>query len=151
VKEKPTVGSPFIGAFHSDCIPKVTKDVNVQLFINSFTFRDELIMDNALPALPFLYSHQLKIFCFKVVVTISLRRLLFCLWIIQEAPCFIPCDYVKGFVVFYQPYRRGHQKCSFVFIFAWASAFKLPTMTKKEHVQYIMKNTMTTSDRNSNL
>jgi len=48
-------------------------------------------MDNALPALPFLYSHQIKIFCFKVVVMISHRRLLFCLWIIQEAPCFISC------------------------------------------------------------
>jgi len=67
----------------------MTKDVNVQLFIHSFTFRDELIMDNAPPALPFLYSHQLKIFCFTVVVVISLRRLLFCLWIIQEAPHFI--------------------------------------------------------------
>ena len=147
MKEKPTVGSPFIGAFPSDCIPKVTKDINVQLFIHSFTFRDELIMDNALPALPFLYSHQLKIFCFRVVVLISLKTLLFCLWIIQEAPCFIPCD----FVVFYQPYRRGHQKCSFVFIFAQASAFKLPVTTKKEHVQYIAKNTVTTSNRNSNL
>lgn len=35
-------------------------------------------MDNAPPALPFLYSHQFKIFCFKVVVVvISLRRWLF--------------------------------------------------------------------------
>ena len=109
-------------------------------------------MDNAPPALPFLYSHQLKMFCFKVVaVVISLRRLLFCLWIIQEAPHFIPCDYVKDFVVFYQPYQRGHQKCSFVFLFVQASAFELPMMTKNVHVQYIMKNTVTTSDRNSNL
>jgi len=36
-----------------------------------------------------------------------------------------------------------------VFIFAQASAFKLPMITKKEHVQYIVKNNVTTSDRNS--
>jgi hypothetical protein len=35
VKEKPTVGSPFSGAFHSDHIPEATKDVNVHFFIHS--------------------------------------------------------------------------------------------------------------------
>jgi len=48
VKEKPTVGSPFFGAFPSDLIPKATKDVNVYFFNYSFTFRDELEIDNAL-------------------------------------------------------------------------------------------------------
>jgi hypothetical protein len=32
VKEKPTVGSPFFGAFPSDRIPKVTKVVNLHFF-----------------------------------------------------------------------------------------------------------------------
>jgi len=35
VKEKPAVGSPFWGAFPSDRIPKVTKDVNVRFFTHS--------------------------------------------------------------------------------------------------------------------
>jgi len=35
VKEKPTVGSQFCGAFPSGRIPKATKDVNVYLFIHS--------------------------------------------------------------------------------------------------------------------
>jgi hypothetical protein len=35
VKEKPTVGSPILGVFRSDCIPKATKDVSVHLFIHS--------------------------------------------------------------------------------------------------------------------
>jgi hypothetical protein len=37
VKEKPTVGSPFFGTFHSDLIPKALKDVNVCFFIHTFT------------------------------------------------------------------------------------------------------------------
>jgi hypothetical protein len=48
VKEKPTFGSPFFGAFPSDLISKVTKSVNVRFFIHGFTFGDELIMDSAL-------------------------------------------------------------------------------------------------------
>jgi hypothetical protein len=48
VKEKATFGSPFYGAFPSDLIPKATKDVNIYFFIYSFTFRDELAMDNDL-------------------------------------------------------------------------------------------------------
>jgi len=82
-------------------------------------------------------------------------------WFLSEDCCFVcgsykkhhisSCDYVEDFVVFYQPYQRGHQKCSSVFLFVQVSAFELPMMTKKEQVQYITKNTMTTSDRNSNL
>ena len=86
MKEKQTVGSPFTGTFPSDCIPKVTKDVNVQLFIHSFTFRDELIMDNALPALPFLYSHQLKIFASRWW------------WFHSEDCCFVCGSYKKHHV-----------------------------------------------------
>jgi hypothetical protein len=35
VKEKPTVDSPFFGAFPSDRITKLRKDVNVHFFIHS--------------------------------------------------------------------------------------------------------------------
>ena len=35
MKEKPTVGSTFFGAFHSDRNPEATKDVNVHFFIHS--------------------------------------------------------------------------------------------------------------------
>jgi hypothetical protein len=35
VTDKPTVGSPFLGAFPSDRNPKATKNVSVQFFINS--------------------------------------------------------------------------------------------------------------------
>jgi len=48
MKETPTVGSQFWGAFLSDHIRKVTKDASVHFFIHSFTFRDELVLDNAL-------------------------------------------------------------------------------------------------------
>jgi hypothetical protein len=53
VKEKPTVGSPFFGAFPSDRIPRAKKDANVHFFIHSFTFRVE-IMYNALAVKKFL-------------------------------------------------------------------------------------------------
>jgi len=51
-------GSPFFGAFPSDHIPKVMKNVKVHVFIHSFALRYELIMDSApavkkLPTLPF--------------------------------------------------------------------------------------------------
>ena len=48
MKEKPTVGSPFFEAFPSERITRATKDVNVYFFIQCFTFRDELVMDNDL-------------------------------------------------------------------------------------------------------
>jgi hypothetical protein len=44
VKETPIVGSQLWGAFPSDHIPKVMKDVSVHFFIP----RDELTVDNAL-------------------------------------------------------------------------------------------------------
>jgi hypothetical protein len=43
-KEKPALRSSFSGAFPSDCTPKVTKEDNVNVFIHSFTFRDEVII-----------------------------------------------------------------------------------------------------------
>jgi hypothetical protein len=41
-------GSPSFGAFPFDHIPKVMKNVNVHVFIHTFTFMYELIMDSAL-------------------------------------------------------------------------------------------------------
>jgi len=59
VKEKPSVGSPFFGEFSSDRIHMATMDVNLRLFIRSFTFRDELVIPpenagNFLKLLPIL-------------------------------------------------------------------------------------------------
>ena len=48
MKETPTVGSQLWGAFLSEHIPKVRKTVSIHFFIHTFTFRDELIMDNVL-------------------------------------------------------------------------------------------------------
>ena len=42
VKEKPTVGSPYFGAFPSSGISRATKDVNVHFFIHSFTENSHL-------------------------------------------------------------------------------------------------------------
>jgi len=39
MKEKPAVGSPFLGAFPSGRIPKATKDVNVHFSIHSSNTR----------------------------------------------------------------------------------------------------------------
>ena len=36
VREKPTVGSPFLGAFPSDLIPEEQKEVNVPFCIHNF-------------------------------------------------------------------------------------------------------------------
>jgi hypothetical protein len=58
VKEKPTVASPFLGAFPSDRIPKATKDVIVYFFIHSSNFREELIMCNAVAAQNACKLHQ---------------------------------------------------------------------------------------------
>jgi hypothetical protein len=58
VKEKPTVASSFLGAFPSDRSPKVTKDVTVYFFIHCSTFRDELIMRNAVAAQNACKLHQ---------------------------------------------------------------------------------------------
>jgi hypothetical protein len=36
VKEQPTIGSPFFGAFPSDRIPKATEDVKANLWDRNF-------------------------------------------------------------------------------------------------------------------
>ena len=48
MKEKRTFGSLFFGVFCSDLIPKAKKVAHVHLFIQSFTFMDDLIMYNVL-------------------------------------------------------------------------------------------------------
>ena len=35
MKKNPTVGSPFFGPFHSDRVPKATKDITTHFFIHS--------------------------------------------------------------------------------------------------------------------
>jgi hypothetical protein len=35
MKEKPTVGSPYFGAFPSDRVPKAMKGINVYFFIHN--------------------------------------------------------------------------------------------------------------------
>jgi hypothetical protein len=45
---KSLVGSSFWGAFPSDSIYKVMIDVSAHFIIQSYTFGDELIMDNTL-------------------------------------------------------------------------------------------------------
>jgi len=54
VKVKSLVGSSFLGAFPSDSDTKAMMDVSAHLFIHSYTFRDELIMENNL---------EIKYFC----------------------------------------------------------------------------------------
>ena len=49
VKEKPIVGSPFLGAFPSDRVPKCKKDVNIRFFILRY------YITSAIPAI----SHKL--------------------------------------------------------------------------------------------
>jgi len=44
VKEKPIVGSLFLGVLLYDCIPKEKKDVTIYFFIDSCTHRDEFII-----------------------------------------------------------------------------------------------------------
>jgi hypothetical protein len=42
-----TFGFPLFGAFPSDCTPTATKEVNLYCFIDSFTFRNELVQANS--------------------------------------------------------------------------------------------------------
>ena len=58
VKWKLTVGYPFFGAFPSDRITKATMDVKVHFFIHNFTFRNELIIENAQTVQNFCKPYQ---------------------------------------------------------------------------------------------
>ena len=53
-------GSSFFGAFHSDYIPKVMKDANLHVFIHSFTFRVELMMESAVTVIKKNFQHNLS-------------------------------------------------------------------------------------------
>ena len=93
-----TLGSPFFGALPSDCVPKAKKDVNVHIFVHSFTFRDELIMDSALAVKKPSPLSTRKFFCFVVVmvtVVISILKISVLFLDRTRAPCFIPCDCVN--------------------------------------------------------
>ena len=68
-------GPPFFGAFPSDHIPEVMKDVNVHVFIYSFTFRDELVMESALTVkknktsnITFPLAQLPQTFCFEMIM-----------------------------------------------------------------------------------
>jgi hypothetical protein len=84
-----------------------------------------------------------------VVVTISIQKAAFFLWIIHEAPCFIPCNYVVNeFVVFIiGDVTRNAYLCSFLFK---CQHSRYQMLMNAKHVQH-MQNTVTTSYRNSNL
>jgi len=58
VKEKLTVGYPFLGAFPSEHTSKATKDVNVHFFIHNFTFRNKLIIENVQAVQNFCKAYQ---------------------------------------------------------------------------------------------
>jgi hypothetical protein len=61
VNEKPSVDSPFFRVFPSDRIPKAMKDINVPLFIHSFTFRNELIWTVPWPSkIPVYYTSEFQ-------------------------------------------------------------------------------------------
>jgi hypothetical protein len=71
------------------------------------------------------------------------------LWLVQEAPCFIPRDYVvKEFVVFIRHMDdvTGNVHSRFFLFGRQPSMYQM--VTKAAHVQHIMRNTVTTSYRN---
>ena len=58
MKVKSLVGSSFLGTFPCDSIHKAMMDVSARLFIHSYNFRDELIMDNTLEITNFCKLYQ---------------------------------------------------------------------------------------------
>ena len=159
MKEKPTFDSSLFGVSISDHIPKAKEDVNVHIFIHSCTLRDKLIMDNALTVQMCLqYNFSFTPFYSKSFATrwwwwlFPFIRLLFCLWIVQKAPCCIPCDYdVKEFVVFISHINEvtGNAHTHFSVLVRQHSKYQM--LTNTVHVHHIMKSSVTTSYRNSNL
>jgi hypothetical protein len=142
IKVKRTLRSPFFGAFPSNRIPKPKKGVNVHFFVHSVTFRDELIMGNALAVKKKLHSYRLRgggggggggDF--------HSEDFRFVLWIVQEAPCFIPCDYIKEFVVSITRISIRSPEMPICISFL---------LTNTAHVQHIVQNTESPSYRNSN-
>jgi hypothetical protein len=63
VKEKPTDGSTFFGAFPSHRNPKATKDVNAQSFTHSFTKIS--LMQQFLYIIPANFGKFLKLYCME--------------------------------------------------------------------------------------
>jgi len=96
VKVKRTLGSPFFGALPSDRNPKAKKNVNVHIFVHSFTFRNELIMDSALAVKKTFTLVDSEVFCFEVVVVvISIQKISVLFLDSARAPRYIPCDCVN--------------------------------------------------------
>jgi hypothetical protein len=85
-------------------------------------------------------------------IIFSIQEDAFCLWIVQEAPRFIPCVYaVQEFVVFISHFDEvtgGVHSCFFLLGLQNSS---YQTVTNAANVQHIMRNAVTTSYRNSNL
>jgi hypothetical protein len=77
----------------------------------------------------------------------------FVLWIVQEAPCFIPCDYVfKEFVVSITHVSIRSPEMPFCISFLLGRQHsKYRMLTNTAHVQHIVQNTENPSYRNSKL
>ena len=136
-------------AFPSNRIPKATKDAEVHFFIHCFNFTDELIIDSILA------GKNISNISFPLFLStrnflrrdddFQFSRLPFCLWIVQEALSFTPCDYdTRKFGVsishIYEVARIDHS----CFVLHGRQDSRYQMLTEAAHVQHIMKNTLTT-------
>ena len=83
------------------------------------------------------------------MMTLSIQKITVFLWLIQEAQCFIFCDYVvKEFVVFIRHIDDVTGNAHSCFSLFGRQRCKYQMVTKAAHVKHILKNAVTTSYRN---